>query len=327
MKRYILIANEAKDVSFLYADFASKQEMSMLLFEYTRQRIGLIRALDVLKIKNSKIIYKLIFQKIFQNTIDNGLINSDNDEKVFIIMARAYEKYGINLVAHLREKYPSCKIVLYLTDLIRNMRFSIDKAKGYFDVVCSFDKGEAEANNLGYVMEPFSSILLSKIPNREEPQFDVTFVGAAKGRYEKIMSLYNTLSNKGLTCEFYIVGVEKEKQIKAKGIHYDEYLDFEKVLMEVAKSRCVVEIMQEGGYSATTRYAEAMLFKKNLITDCPALKNSKEKGIIYFDNETVFNPNEIRMKNEIDTIRFTSYFSIDSFINSMETHLMNCECV
>ena len=58
------------------------------------------------------------------------------------------------------------------------------------------------------------------------------------------MWLYKSLSQKGLSCDFYIVGVEPEKRITGDGLHY-EYLDFEKVLMHVANSKCVIEIMQK----------------------------------------------------------------------------------
>ena len=321
--RYVLIANEAKDTQFLYADFAFEKNMSMCLFDYTKKRIGMIKCLDLLNIKKSNLTYRLFFRRIFKKTIDSYLMNVEEDEIVFVVLARAYEKYGSHMISHLREHYPSCKIILYLTDLIRNMRFSLDIAKEDFDIVCSLDKKEAKENELYYVLEPFSTRRLSDIPLPKESKVDVSFVGAAKGRYGKIMWLYDSLSKKGLKCVFYIVGVEKEKQIKGEGLHYDEFLDFEELLKLVANSKSVIEIMQDGMYSATTRYAEAMLYGKNLITDCPALENENANNIIMFNDETEFDTDKILANNNVDINMYIEKFSIQSFINAINEHILN----
>lgn len=206
-----------------------------------------MKIIDLMKIKETDIIYHLIFRRIFNKTIDQHLKYAEENEYIFIVMARVYEKYG-NSVKHLKKKYPSCKLVIYIVDILQNMRFSLDEVKKQFDIVCSFDKSEAEKNDVCFVLEPFSTRYLDRIQKPDNPQFDVSFVGNVKGRYGRIMWLFDHLTSKGLKCDFYIVGADKKEQVKAKGIHY-AWLSFEKVLMHAANSRCIAEIMQPGVFS------------------------------------------------------------------------------
>ena len=215
-------------------------------------------------------------------------------------------------------------MVVYLTDLIRTMRFSLSDARKDFDIVCSFDKKEAENNNLQFLFEPFSIRYLAKIPKIDKPQFDVTFVGAAKNRYEIIVQLYKKLSEMGLKCDFYIVGVKKNEQKKIDGIHY-RGLSFEDLLRHVANSRCVLEIMQEGGYSATTRYAEAMLLNRNLLTNCPALLDSGEESIISLDDNINLSRTIIREMHNSTVERFADKFSVRKFVKKIDEYLQKMD--
>lgn len=320
MRKYVLLAHRQKDVEFQYSDFSNSDNLELLYFDYTKIRIRLLNAINMLGLKNTWLYYRLVLKRIFNNTIERKLSYDRKDEYVFIVMARVYEKYGSYLVSYLRENYPSCKMVIYLADLIHNMRFSLDEARKDFDIVCSFDEKESLDNNLYFVLTPFSTRLLDRVQKVDIPEFDVSFVGTSKGRLELIMWLYNLFTEKGLKCDFYIVGVEKKKQIQLDGIHYN-WLDFENVLKHAARSRCLLEIMQKGGYSATARFAEAMLLGKNLITNCPALKNINEKNIIYFGEGNDFLPDYICETNEIDTEKYVEMFSIKTFLGTIAHHL------
>ena len=303
----------------MYADFSYERDMEALFFEFTLKRIGILKVIDFFGLKETRINYLLLFRRIFDKTIKEKMRNRIEDEYVFIVLARAYEKYGTFLAQYLRENYPSCKLALYYTDLLHNMRFSLNDAKKDFDIVCSFDEGEAKKHGMAFVLEPFSTRLLDKITVSPEPMYDVSFVGAAKGRYDKIIELYNNLHSKNLKCDFYIVGVDKKERINGEGLHY-EWLGFDEVLAHAANSRCIVEIMQSGGYSATTRYAEAMLLNRNLITDCPALSDSDDKSIFPLDG-LEFSAEELCMTNSTDTDKYIEMFSIRRFINTIDAHI------
>ncbi len=319
MKKYVLLANKQMDIEFQYADFSYESDMEAVYFDYTRKRIGVLKAINMLGLKKSNIIDCLFFKNIFKKTIREKLKYNSDDKYVFIVMARVYEKYGSSLVRFLRDSYPSCELIIFIVDLLHNMGFSLNDAKKDFDIVCSFDEGEAKKHGMAFVLEPFSTRLLDKITVSPEPMYDVSFVGAAKGRYDKIIELYNNLHSKNLKCDFYIVGVDKKERINGEGLHY-EWLGFDEVLAHAANSRCIVEIMQSGGYSATTRYAEAMLLNRNLITDCPALSDSDDKSIFPLDG-LEFSAEELCMTNSTDTDKYIEMFSIRRFINTIDAHI------
>ena len=319
MKKHVLIANKQIDIQYMYADFSYERDMEALFFEFTLKRIGILKVIDFFGLKETRINYLLLFRRIFDKTIKEKMRNRIEDEYVSIVLARAYEKYGTFLAQYLRENYPSCKLALYYTDLLHSMSFSLQEAKRDFDIVCSFDEGEAKKHGMAFVLEPFSTRLLDKITVSPEPMYDVSFVGAAKGRYDKIIELYNNLHSKNLKCDFYIVGVDKKERINGEGLHY-EWLGFDEVLAHAANSRCIVEIMQSGGYSATTRYAEAMLLNRNLITDCPALSDSDDKSIFPLDG-LEFSAEELCMTNSTDTDKYIEMFSIRRFINTIDAHI------
>ena len=279
-----------------------------------------MKLIKALGLRDREINYRLYFKRLFNKTIDRKLRRGDEDEYVFIVMARVYEKYGQYLLKHLRSLYPSCKLVLYIVDLLCNMSFSLDEVRPQFDVICSFDKGEAENNDMRFLLEPFSTKRLDEIHISDEPQLDVSFVGASKGRYDRIMHLFDDLTAKGLKCDFYIAGIDEKDQKSAEGLHYS-WLSFERVLEHAASSRCIVEIMQPGGYSATTRYAEAMLLGKKLITDCPALRHSGQKRIICLDENVDITPEMIRAKETADIDRYVGELSIETFVNTIAAYL------
>ena len=55
MRKYVLLANRQKDIEFQYADFACEKDMRLILFDFNKIRIGLVKLIDILGAKNSKL--------------------------------------------------------------------------------------------------------------------------------------------------------------------------------------------------------------------------------------------------------------------------------
>lgn len=326
MKQYILISGREKDVEYQYSDFMYERGMRLNFLDFTRFRIYFIKLLKIMRLESAKIIRKLYFNRIYHNELTFCNDVTCADDLVVIILARLYEQYGESMLCYIREKFPKCKIVIYMTDLVCTMRFSLDKAKEDFDFLFSFDKEDAEKHNIYYLLGPFSARLLEKLPEVQEPEYDVTFVGAAKNRYNCLISLYETLIQKGLKCNFRITGVPETHRRYSEEIAYQR-IDFEEVLMLVKQSRCVLEVLQEGGYSSTARYAEAMLLGKNLLTDCRALseEENKEQNIFYFQNIEDIPFEKLRQEQAYDRNKYVEKFSIQSFIHTIDEVIGSCK--
>lgn len=211
-----------------------------------------------------------------------GWENKDNI--CFIVYSRDYESYGDILVKYLREEYSNCSIVCYFVDLVRVHHVDIHHVKTIFDAVFTFDQGEAEIYGINWCLEPFSVSRLSRINLDLPMKWDVSLVAAAKDRLDMIIELYEAFRQNGLICDFHIARAPKEKRLYKDEIDYAP-LGFEDLIRHVVQSKCVIELVQDGEYSTTTRFSEALLFGKMLLTNAPCLKEKAAEydNIVYFE--------------------------------------------
>lgn len=195
----------------------------------------------------------------------------DNSNLCFIFSAGvAYlEKYGF--ITFLKKKYPDAKFVCFYQDVIKSVRnYSFDDVRKIFDYVISYDIDEANKYGLIFHNTVFSNYLVPA--NDQIDQSDVYFVGAAKNRYNQIINIFEKLSNLGLKCDFYIIGVPEEQQ-KYKGqINYITGLSYIENLQHVIKTKVILEIMQQSAVGASLRVWESITYDKHLLTNNLGLK-------------------------------------------------------
>ena len=108
--------------------------------------------------------------------------------------------------------------------------------------------------------------------NRENSIKDesVFFVGADKGRYEKLMEISNDFKNADVTLDFHVINTDGKDDRK-----YVEktYMEYDEVISHIQKSKAVVEIVQNGQNGLTVRALEAMFFETKLITNNREIRN------------------------------------------------------
>ena len=311
--RYIFVC---PDVSFLYLQYKDFElENNDVIRVGNVRRFAKISAyLRIINWNQINIITSFVYKKIFKKL-------SIDEEYCFIIYSRLYESFSSSIYLYLKNTYRNSKVVFYFGDLVSRHKLDILKVVKNSDKVFTFDKGDAQKYNLIWLLEPFSSSitknkLLSEANNLIN--WDVTFVGHAKNRYEKIIEMYEVLVNKGLKCDFHIIGVPKHKRKYTKSIGYSP-LSFIELLKHVVSSKCVVEVLQDNGASPTTRYTEAMLFGKNLLTDCKAFKKNDKRppNIFYYekiDDINNLDTRELIKKVEYEKEKYVSEFSIEKMI-------------
>jgi len=196
-----------------------------------------------------------------------------------------------------------CKIVLYFGDLIKSHSFDIYTFRSSFDAVFTFDKGEAINNNFIYYEEPFSFYQIEDDPLL--PRSDVVFIGYAKDRFNEIIKTFEILQSNNLVCDFHLVGVQKTEQIYSDKIIYNKFLDYKEVLQHIIASKCVLEILQHGETSTTTRVSEAVCYGKKLLSNCLELKTKPYYNTNYISVFT--NPQDIDiefLKRDVGTIDY-----------------------
>lgn len=264
------------------------------------------------------------FDKLFENSEELNNLNC------IIICARVFEYFGISIVDYVREKYPDCKIVTYLADVLSSFLVTEDDFNRAFDKVYSFDKSECRKYGFTYCLEPYSYQITEKLFGSDfdvVPQYDVTFIGAAKDRLDDILSVYEKLKVHNLKLDFWIFGVKKEDQKYKDEIHYNEYLSFEDFIRHTLNARCTFEALQKNGSSPTTRFSMCMLYKRKLLTNCTELLDSEWSDAMATGNIQVYKDMEtidfkwIKKDCEYDNQKFIERFSTDRMIETIDSTL------
>ena len=175
-------------------------------------------------------------------------------------------------LAFLRSRYHNARFVYHITNIVQNTQKGPEYYQRCFDLVTTCNKGDSEAYSL-----PFFPNTCSYIPFRDnkEPDSDCLFIGQAKNRLNDLLTIYETLSKKGIRCEFYINGVSAEDQRFPEEIHYNQPLDYDVVLRKVEKTCVLLELLQEGMDTHTLRYPEAVSYGKKLLTNYANVVNEK----------------------------------------------------
>lgn len=228
-------------------------------------------------------------------------------------------------VLYLKRKYPTSKFVRVHRDL-----YAVTCRNGYtkeflernFDYQMTFDKNEAEKYGALYFDEIESKINCDDA--RHYPSCDVFFAGKAKDRLERILSALEIFNKAGLKCFFYVTDVEECDRVKMDGLVYAEcFMPYKEMLFRTINSKCILEINQTGAVGYTSRFIEAVMYNKKLITDNSYISKSK-----FYDKRFI---QCIKCVNEIDPsfvddgeivdFHYSNEFSPVNIINILEDQL------
>lgn len=125
--------------------------------------------------------------------------------------------------------------------------------------IWTFSKDEAQKYNMLYAETFYNKLLVEKAPI----ETDLFFVGKDKGRREILESLNKVAMDAGLVTDINIVdGVKCLYNPK-----YSHKLPYDEVRKRIARTRALVDIVQEGQTGMTQRVLESLFFQKKLITN------------------------------------------------------------
>lgn len=170
-----------------------------------------------------------------------------------------------------------------------NKQDIIERIGRRYDGVLVYSQEDAEKYGFTYHSVGYSAINEKFI--KPYKSYDVVFVGAEKGRIEKIRQAYNKFKEAGLSCFFYVIMV-KEEDRKNDGIIYgDKVLSFCDYLSYEIAAKCLFEIVQDGSSGRTYRMMEAIMYNKLLITNCTEITHTD-----------YYNPEYVQLYNDVSEI-------------------------
>lgn len=260
---------------------------------------------------------KVWFPLIFENKFI--------DEKPLCFVINCLD-YPIEYFKYLKHKYPNSRMVL----LYRDLRKVTEKHcpdiidNPILDMQLSYD--DEEAHKYGYVhfdeIESKIDIPISK----EYPLSDLFFAGKAKDRLPILMNIYEKITKAGLKCSFYLTGVPASERKELPGIIYaDSFMPYTEMLYHTVNSRCALDINQSNAVGYTSRFLEAVMYNKRLITNNRSIANSKFYRPDYIqcvDDLDQLDPEFVRNPEEVD-YHYDSEFSPIHLIELIDSELVN----
>lgn len=162
--------------------------------------------------------------------------------------------YTPELGKYIKKKNTNCKLILYFYNpVLYDYQRKYIKDKN-IDEVWSFDKGNVIKYGLKF-NSTFYSNKLSKLGDGQKSVYDVVYIGRDKSRNSFLNNIENVFKTNQINYWFHVVKDE------ADYMDYNDYLEF------VYKSKCILDITQDGQQGLTMRFMESLFLEKKLITN------------------------------------------------------------
>lgn len=187
----------------------------------------------------------------------------------YIVFSQSW--YSKHLVSYFRKNCKDTKLILRFSDMVVNSLggdniTKIEKIRNLFDGVMVYNQEDAIKFGFTYRNIGYSAIRSSLL--KSCTKYDVVFIGAEKGRMDKIRQAYKIFTSAGLSCFFYVIKV-KEQDRRNDGIIYaDKVMPFNEYISYEVAAKCLFEIVQDGSSGRTYRMMESIIYNKLLITNC-----------------------------------------------------------
>ncbi len=213
---------------------------------------------------NNKI--KLPFKKLWFKKMTDGKFK-DNKPVCFILYGGQYAIRDSRICDYIKKLNPENKIAIHYRDLLKNEAKHLNTLKEKTDFIYTYDKGDAEKYGLCHYESHIYS-QLAEITLPESFDYDLYFIGYPKDRLDLLYEIYDTVTEKGITCCFKLVGVAPEQKRVTDGIIYlDSPIPYKDAINDIQKSRCILEIVQKNSTGTTMRTLEAITYKRKLLTN------------------------------------------------------------
>ena len=170
----------------------------------------------------------------------------------------------------LRNRFPRAMLIANFLDAQLAKQIDIGTVKAHYDAAYIYDEAEAVVLGIGYEPPPYSK--LHDLNSIDEPEYDVSWIGVAKGRLNRLIEVYDSLDRRGVKCHFYVVGARRKDRVERPGIVYAKRFLSDADSFEYTRtSRCLLEIGLPKTDALTSRVREAIVYNKKILSDNPRL--------------------------------------------------------
>ena len=243
-----------------------------------------------------------IVRKIEKNFFEKAGIKS---HLIFGNWEKEIEKYDVIIIEALRA---NCKLIAHVKSRARrDTRIILWHWNKMFtseihpeDPICegcelwSFDPDDCEEYFMKYNTQYYDKDNCKYTP-KVKVKYDVWFVGADKGRLNKLLELKEKMCEYGVRCNFHIT----KSSESIPGYKYQKSISYIQNLFFLAESKAVLDFPKEGQNGLTMRPLEALFHNKKVITTSKFIKE-----------HSFYTPNNIFI------VGYDSWSGIHDFLNS-----------
>ena len=91
----------------------------------------------------------------------------------------------------------------------------------------------------------------------------------------RLLAIYDALEAQGIRCCFYLTETPPAEQVARPGIEYAaKPLTYRQMLERNLRARCILEMNQQHAVGYTSRFLEAVMYDRKLLTDNPGVADS-----------------------------------------------------
>ena len=197
--------------------------------------------------------------------------SSTSGTKWVVITNWSIRRFSLSCLKSLSENPQYRLVLIYLDTYLKVPDFYkkyINQVQ--FDLIYTFDNHDAE--KYGWI---FTNSLYSKseMPNQQNIEYDLYFIGEDKGRADQLVTVYDYLSKNDLKCCFKIITTDTNRTSRDGLYFLKKRIEYRKILEDISKSRAILEIVQDGQSGMTMRPYEAMFYDKKLLTNNSVLRS------------------------------------------------------
>lgn len=253
---------------------------------------------------------------------------SDSNKLCFIFFISDLKKSKRCFFIYLKRKYPNSKFVMYFEDTVqsrfKNGKNSLDfeTLRVFFDITLSYDIEDCKKYGYTYYPTPYSR--LKRFSDASLPESDLFFCGLAKKRLGIIEEVFKVCTDDNVKCDFIICSTSKSDQT-LKGIVYrNKTISYSDYLRHLSKTRCILEINQEGAVGYSLRVWEALVYGKKLITNNKQIQKEpfySQEQFYIIDTPSNINIDFIK-KEDIIEPKFVEELSPKRMIAFIDTELI-----
>lgn len=218
----------------------------------------------------SRIAYKLRYlfnifhlKTSFLSDLHDDVLKSQADV-IVVTGSLIYEPF----IKRLKDAFPKASIKYCYPNVVDDFAsLNPDVLKKYGIYVYSWDIEDCRKYNLRQLKSCYDGEILKL---KSESEYDLCFIGADKGRYQRIKEIEDYAERNQLHT--YIHVTSDYSFLSFIHSYYKKPIKYKKYLEIVSKSKCIIDFVRRGQSGTTMRTMEAIFSGQKLISNNPFLK-------------------------------------------------------